>query len=296
MGLPLGESGRPGGGGIGRPVGETGRSGVAVSGRSSTRRASGGAAACSGGRPPAVGRPLEMTREDASDTVGAAAGSASTAGADSVSTAGAGSAGAACSAASGSGTESTGASTAGSSTTSTAGAGVSTTSTAGAGVDLDLDRNVGLGDRRLRRLVRDHRFLGGRVDLRYSGVDRLGRFDDGFGLGEPFFAAAFFGAAFLAALFLAAVFLTGLASSGCSSRLSPSRSARRVTMSAYASASDDDGPFAATPSTPHRSRTSAFVIPSSFASSWILIFLAATLSIQPFTVVFASQMLESLRI
>ena len=109
-------------------------------------------------------------------------------------------------------------------------------------------------------------------------------------------AAAFAGAAFLAAAFFGAAFLTGLGSSGCSSRLSPSRSARRVTMSAYASASDDDGPFAATPSTPHRSRTSAFVIPSSFASSWILIFLAATLSIQPFTVVFASQMPESLRI
>ena len=67
-------------------------------------------------------------------------------------------------------------------------------------------------------------------------------------------------------------------------------------MSEYASASEDDGPLAATPSTPQRSRTSAFVIPSSFASSWILIFFAATLSIQPFTVVFASRMLESMRI
>ena len=67
-------------------------------------------------------------------------------------------------------------------------------------------------------------------------------------------------------------------------------------MSAYASASEDDGPLAATPSTPQRSMTSAFVIPSSFASSWILIFFAATLSIQPFTVVFASRMQESMHI
>ena len=105
-------------------------------------------------------------------------------------------------------------------------------------------------------------------------------------------AACFLAAAF----FLAGAFLAGLGSSGCSSRVNPSRSARRVTMSAYASASEDDGPLAATPSTPQRSRTSAFVIPSSFASSWILIFFAATLSIQPFTVVFASRMLESMRI
>ena len=115
--------------------------------------------------------------------------------------------------------------------------------------------------------------------------------------GAFFFAAGFFVADFLdAAFFLAGAFLPGLTSSGCTSRFNPSRSARRVTMSAYASASEDDGPLAATPSTLQRSRTSAFVIPSSFASSWILIFFAATLSIQPFTVVFASRMLESMRI
>ena len=74
---------------------------------------------------------------------------------------------------------------------------------------------------------------------------------------------------------------------------SPSRWARLVTMSAYASASDDEGPFAATPSVEQRLRTSAFVIPSSFASSWILIFFAATFPIQPFTVVIPSSMRES---
>ena len=100
-------------------------------------------------------------------------------------------------------------------------------------------------------------------------------------------AGAFFAAAFLAGFF------SGLTSSGCSGRVSPSRSARLVTMSAYASASDDDGPFAATPSVEQRPRTSAFVIPSSFASSWILIFLAATFPIQPFAVVIPSSMRES---
>lgn len=92
-----------------------------------------------------------------------------------------------------------------------------------------------------------------------------------------FGAAAFLTGAFFAAVFFAGAFFTGLDSSGCSSRVRPSRSARRVTMSAYASAKDEDGPFAATPSTPQRSSTSALVIPSSFASSWILIFFAATL-------------------
>ena len=104
--------------------------------------------------------------------------------------------------------------------------------------------------------------------------------------------ASLAGAPSLATAFLA-TFFSGLCSSGCSGRVKPSRWARLVTMSAYASASDDEGPFAATPSVEQRLRTSAFVIPSSFASSWILIFLAATFPIQPFTVVIPSSMRES---
>ncbi len=87
-----------------------------------------------------------------------------------------------------------------------------------------------------------------------------------------FFAAVFF---FAAAFFLAA-FLTGFGSSGCSSRVRPSRSARRRSMSAYASCRDDEGALAATPAAPARSSTSLLVIPSSLASSWTRIFFAGT--------------------
>jgi hypothetical protein len=74
------------------------------------------------------------------------------------------------------------------------------------------------------------------------------------------------GAVFLAAAFLAG-FFSGFGSSGCSSRVSPSRWARRRTMSAYASLRDEEWLFTGTPRTPQRSITSAFVIPSSLASS-----------------------------
>ncbi len=78
MTLPLGDNGRPGGGGMALPLGDNGRSAGAPSGRSGAgRRASVGAAGCSGGRPSAAGRPLEITRDDASATsVAAGAGSA----------------------------------------------------------------------------------------------------------------------------------------------------------------------------------------------------------------------------
>ncbi len=93
IGRPLGESGRPGGGGMALPLGDTGRAagvgaGAAVgSGREriSVTMDVGGA---SGGRPPAVGRALEMTRDDESSTCSATAGAGVATGA------GAGSAGA----------------------------------------------------------------------------------------------------------------------------------------------------------------------------------------------------------
>jgi hypothetical protein len=107
MTLPLGDNGRPGGGGIDLPLGDNGRSGGAPSGRSGAgRRASVGAAGCSGGRPPAVGRALEITRDDASWT------SASAAGASCAAAAGATSAGAGASCA-GAGAADAGASCAG---------------------------------------------------------------------------------------------------------------------------------------------------------------------------------------
>jgi membrane protein implicated in regulation of membrane protease activity len=64
------------------------------------------------------------------------------------------------------------------------------------------------------------------------------------------FAAAFFGAAFFAA------FLTGFASAGCSSRINPSRSARRRTRSACCSMTVDDWVLTAIPNLPQRSSIS----------------------------------------
>ena len=129
MTLPLGDNGRPGGGGIALPVGDNGRSAGAPSGRSvAGRRASVGVAGCSGGRPSAAGRPLEITREDASAaSAGAGAGASATAGA------GAGSAGAGATAAGSTGVgsgETTGWAGATGSAEATAGVGV--TSAAGA--------------------------------------------------------------------------------------------------------------------------------------------------------------------
>jgi membrane protein implicated in regulation of membrane protease activity len=63
-------------------------------------------------------------------------------------------------------------------------------------------------------------------------------------------AAAFFGAAFLAAFF------TGFASAGCSSRIKPSRSARKRTRSACCSMTVDDCVLTAMPNLPQRSSIS----------------------------------------
>jgi hypothetical protein len=69
MTLPLGDSGRPGGGGTGLPLGDNGL-GAVDAGASVAAVA---VAACSGGRPLASGRALEMTRDGGSG-VGAGAG------------------------------------------------------------------------------------------------------------------------------------------------------------------------------------------------------------------------------
>ena len=325
MTLPLGDSGRPGGGGMDLPLSDNERSAGAPSGGPG-RRASAGAAVCSGGRPPAVGRPLEITRADASACSVAATGAgdsgACSTGApdwvstdalegadvsttDAVSTGATGATGAtACGADSSTGDSvaaamttvfSTGVSaTCGSATgrSATAGSTGGASTTGGAAGGASVDTTVGAG-------------TSSTSATPSAGADWSAVWSSF--VAAVLSAAAFFavvgvasassaGCCFFAAAALAGAFLAGFASSGGSSRVNPSRAARRVTMSAYASASEDDGPLAATPSTLQRSRTSAFVIPSSFASSWILIFFAATLSIQPFTVVFASRMLESMRI
>lgn len=59
MTLPLGDSGRPGGGGTGLPLGDKGLGAVDAG----ASVAAAGGAACSGGRPLASGRALEMTRD-----------------------------------------------------------------------------------------------------------------------------------------------------------------------------------------------------------------------------------------
>jgi len=91
-------------------------------------------------------------------------------------------------------------------------------------------------------------------------------------------AAVSEGAAALAAAFLAAVFLTGLGSSGCSGRVSPSRTARRSSRSAWASISVLEWVLTPTPICSHNAIISALVIPSFLASSCTRMFFAKTSS------------------
>lgn len=81
---------------------------------------------------------------------------------------------------------------------------------------------------------------------------------------------------FGAAAFLAADFLTAFGSSGCSSRVRPSRTARRSRRSACASISVLDWLFTPTPMTSHRVIISAFDIPSFLASSCTRMFFGKT--------------------
>ena len=75
---------------------------------------------------------------------------------------------------------------------------------------------------------------------------------------------------------LGRAFFAGLASSGWCSRISPSRSARRRRRSACCSMMVEEWLFAPTPMTLERSMISAFVIPSSLASSCIRMFFDKT--------------------
>ena len=107
--------------------------------------------------------------------------------------------------------------------------------------------------------------------------------------GAAFLAAAFFtgaasvaasvgSTALAAAAFLAADFLTGLTSSGCSSRVNPSRTARRSSRSACASMRVLECVFTPTPIVSHSAIISALVIPSFLASSCTRMFFAKTSS------------------
>ena len=78
--------------------------------------------------------------------------------------------------------------------------------------------------------------------------------------------------------------LTCFGSSGCSSRVRPSRLARRRTRSACASSMPEECVLTPIPNARERSRVSLFVIPSSLASSWTRIFAAKVVSDQPFVV------------
>ena len=271
MGRPEADSGRAaGGGGMGRPVadiGPGGRGGGVELGAPGAPDVLGGRGA--GGGPAAgrsagvmgradtvgVGRPLEMNPELGRGASGA---TGSATGATGVSTTGAG-AGASTT---GSGVSTTGAG-AGDSTT---GAGVSTT---GAGAET----------------------LTTGASTTGAGVSTAGAGAETSATSSTFFATAFFGAAaffaaafftglpslstssvFGAAAFFAAAFLTGLGSSGCSSRINPSRSARRRTRSACASMIDEEWLLMSMPMAKHKSTASLLVRPSSLASSWTRIF------------------------
>lgn len=92
-------------------------------------------------------------------------------------------------------------------------------------------------------------------------------------------ASSAFAATSLGLVALAAFLATGWAPffacpDGCSSRIRPSRSARRRTRSAWASSIPEECVFTPIPMSRARSRHSLFVIPSSLASSWTRIFAA----------------------
>jgi len=86
--------------------------------------------------------------------------------------------------------------------------------------------------------------------------------------------SAFAGAALADLVALAAAFVALGGSGGCSSRISPSRSARRRTRSACASSMPEECVLTPMPRAKLRSRHSLFVSPSSLASSWTRIFAA----------------------
>ena len=294
MTLPLGDNGRPGGGGTGLPLGNRGRTG-AVGGPPAAASDAADPGAGSGGRPSASGRALEILRAAGSAATGAERGSGS----------GARDAGVAGGVEETVGDSPTGSRPSAAATTASAalidvdtggaasgGAGATGFDTGGAGWAVGVGSEVSAAGSSAGNAGGSE--AGSTPTARASGSAGASTAAGASVLADCFFAAAFLAGVFLAAAFFlagaflaavfsfagaffAAVFLTGFGSSGCSSRVKPSRSARRATMSEYASASEDEGPFAATPSTPQRSRTSWFVIPSSLASSWILIFFAATL-------------------
>jgi hypothetical protein len=85
-------------------------------------------------------------------------------------------------------------------------------------------------------------------------------------------------AALAAAAFFAEAFFTGLTSSGCSSRVNPSRTARRSSRSACASMRVLEWVFTPTPIASHSAIISALVIPSFLASSCTRMFFAKTSS------------------
>lgn len=258
IGRPDADNGRAlGGGGIGRPEAEKGpggRGGGGVDpGAKGRAGGAGGRAAVVGGIPagvagrgaPGVGRPLEMKplRADSpAASVGAGPGAGASVAAGSV-TVGASAAGASMTVGV---STTTGASTTGASMT--AGASTSVTSVTAVSGVADFFAAAFFGAA----------FLAAAFFAGFSVVDS-----------DPsaVLAAAFFGAAFFAA-----AFFSGLGSSGCSSRMRPSRSARRRTRSACASMIDDEWLFTSIPITTQRSTASLLVRPSSLASSWTRMF------------------------
>jgi hypothetical protein len=275
MTLPDGDNGRPGGGGMTLPDGDNGRpggvGGLALAGASP--RAS-----------PGTGRVEEM-RRDAS--VGVEAGGAVGA---------CGAAGAVLAAAAGT----SGATGAGDSTGAGAGVGEDTTAgrggaaggvsdgvtgaAAGAGAGAGADGASGAGATAGSDTTgAETTGAGASAGAGGASASTGGASGalEGAGAGASGFALAGSSVVVVLAALVALVALTGLGSSGCSSRIRPSRAARRRTMSQYASCSDDEWLLAAIPRSWHKSRVSLFVIPSSFASSCNRMFFATFWS-QPF--------------
>ncbi len=275
MTLPVADVGRPGGGGIGRPLGVAGRGGAAGRGAAAgadgaPTRASAGRGACSGRPLEMIGPWLEMVR---SLEVGATAGAFAVAVSGGAVTR-AGATGAACGVSATAGTGSP----AGSAATG-AGSGAGSDTTTGSGVaTTGVASTTGVS-------------TTGGTSTGATGVGSATTGAVGVSTGATSATAATSGVlacsggasteASSVADEEAAAFLVGFValpgfsgSGGCASRVRPSRTARRRTMSAYASANDDEWLLTGTPSALARSTVSALVMPSSCASSCTRMFFA----------------------
>lgn len=284
MTLPVADMGRPGGGGIGRPPVVVGRGGAAGRGvDGGVEGAVGPPTRASAGRGAGSGRPLEMIGPELEIVRSleiVAAGGASATGAGRATGAASACVGAGDAATAGSATGAAGSAAGGASATT--GSGSATTSAGASATDAVSTETASTGAASTGAVVTVSASTGvcaaGCAATSGSTTGVTAGVSAGASAGAGAAASAGAGSAEATVSVLAAAFLAGLpafsGSGGCSSRVRPSRTARRRTMSAYASANEEEWLLTGTPSALARSTVSALVMPSSCASSCTRMFFA----------------------